>query len=65
MRLIVLAAANCGGEPAPNGVERVGMVWWRQLDEFSEPVETLLIVADFVRKLQNLKYGISAEHTFA
>ena len=51
MRLIILLAANGRGEATPNGIQRVRVIWRRQLDELAEPVKTFLIVANFVREL--------------
>ena len=58
MRLIILLAANGRGEPTPDGVQRVRVIWRRQLDEFAEPVETLLIVANFVGELSKFNHNL-------
>ena len=58
MRLIILLAANGRGEATPNGIQRVRVIWRRQLDEFAEPVETLLIVANFVGELSKFNHNL-------
>lgn len=58
MRLIILLAANGRGEATPDGVQRVRVIWRRQLNEFAEPIEALLIVANFVGELSKFNHNL-------
>ena len=58
MRLIILLAANGRGEATPNGIQRVRVIWRRQLDELAEPIEALLIVANFVGELSKFNHDL-------
>ena len=58
MRLIILLAANGRGEATPDGVQRVRVIWRRRLNEFAEPIEALLIVANFVGELSKFNHNL-------